>query len=708
MQGMLRKFGASVVVLGAFAVVADALGAAATGRAAYNVTQMNRTGTMQAMSSQRMPTMPTLPGNSVGNLSPDLPTNNSGNGNNPDNPDEPDEPDVPETECPDGGVKDSDYTIEDCMRDVLFCVNTGALPGGINDMFDENVRNSIVNGMGLCRVQVERCITQVRKNCENIYRTSADVWIDFNARQVQPAYYNFVLGKTGLTPNQAENTCLLLDRNTYGASFNAVSNSGGVTAEYNQAVGAYNNQNGNVLVKTHPMGVQVNNNGLTDAQRGHYARWNPTTAECLVRVAAYNKDTHIKNSWLFGAAGDDEPAEVWRSTGDTFTCNRDLFGFSLMNKTSTAAVVGIGGGAVVGAGVGAIAGHGARAFDCSREKHREMLTEELRTYSNFGTISEYMETKILPNVDIISPRQCEEVVELYDRYTAVKSALKNCNTVSVREEEITQYTRKDIVCAEITETSGTPETYETSEIVDPEELNKCFAAIPYAQVCVGRGFTTVDQCLDLLNSQATASNDSAGDDGLCSFEPLNLDRARGTGIYCSASGDARCKNSVQIGDDIDRLHDVFNAEMEDLLQNGEKSNMGKSIGIGLGVGVGAGSLATAITAMVEHSNINCRVGDNLAQVGYGKSYSIGSLRDFYVKWGLRLPDVVAPTATAVDCASWRRACGTLTDFTQCKNAQLNYRPDGAATTTLVSSACAISGSECIENYPVARSYGACE
>lgn len=699
MQGMLRKFGASVFVLGAFAVVADALGAEATGRAAYNVTQMNRTGTMQAMSSQRMPTMPTLPGNSVGNLSPDLPTNNSGNGNNPDNPDEPDEPDVPETECPDGGVKDSDYTIEDCMRDVLFCVNTGALPGGINDMFDENVRNSIVNGMGLCRVQVERCITQVRKNCENIYRTSADVWIDFNARQVQPAYYNFVLGKTGLTPNQAENTCLLLDRNTYGASFSAVSGTGAITSEYNQSVGAYNNQNGNVLVKTHPMGVQVNNNGLTDAQRGHYARWNPTTAECLVRVAAYNKDTHIKNSWLFGAAGDDEPAEVWRSTGDTFTCNRDLFGFSLMNKTSTAAVVGIGGGAVVGAGVGAIAGHGDRAFDCSREKHREMLTEELRTYSNFGTISEYLETKILPNVDIISQRQCEEVVDLYNRYVQIDSALEKCDTTTFASETVEVYANVKIVC----EGRG----YEEVDATD------CFEE--YFKECKEQNFTTFQQCADYLKEQNIAAamdlssqlNDGV-DNPLCSFEPLNLARASGTSIYCNSADSKECRDAGEIKIDMERLHDVFNAEMEDLLQNGEKSNMGKSIGIGLGVGVGAGSLATAITAMVEHSNINCRVGDNLAQVGYGKSYSIGSLRDFYVKWGLRLPDVVAPTATAVDCASWRRACGTLTDFTQCKNAQLNYRPDGAATTTLVSSACAISGSECIENYPVARSYGACE
>lgn len=160
--------------------------------------------------------------------------------------------------------------------------------------------------------------------------------------------------------------------------------------------------------------------------------------------------------------------------------------------------------------------------------------------------------------------------------------------------------------------------------------------------------------------------------------------------------------------DVERLDDIFTSEIKDLLQNGEESNMGKSIGIGVGVGAGAGGLATAITAFVERSNISCHVGDGLAQVGYGKSYSIGSLKDFYVKWNLNLPDTITPTGTAVDCDSWKRACGTITNLEQCASAQLNYKPADAATTTLVPTACTVSGSVCIENYPVAKSYGACE
>lgn len=697
MHSWLKLFGASVAGLGVIAVFGGA-NAAETGRAAYgNVTQLNRAGVTTSASSQRMPTMPTLPNFTVGNMSPDLPSVTPSYPDNP-NPDpDPDPEPEPTPECPDGGVKDSAYTVDNCMDDVLMCVNTGALPAGINDLFNEDLRNSIINGMNLCATQVERCIAEVRKNCSFVYRTAADVWIDFNSRKVQPAYYNFVLRKTGLTPNQAENTCRLLDVNTYGASFDAVANSGSVTAEYNVGVGAYNGQSGNMLIKNNPQGAELNyGNSGVDGQRGHYARWDPTTAECWVRVAAYNKDNQIKNSWLFGAAGDDQPAEVWQRAGDTFTCNRDLFGFSLMNKTSTAAVVGIGGGAVVGAGVGAIAGHGARAFDCSKESHCEMLTEELRADAAFGSVSEYLKDAIPATIDVMTQNQCEQVVELYDRFVQVESALAKCNTVKVTSSETTIYSEVQANC---------------SKYINIED---CFANVPMLASCIGRGFTTAQQCADYIAQQNAAAaeqmandNIAASDNEFCSFQPLNLARANGDSIYCNAGG-AGCQNAVQISVDVERLDDIFTAEIKDLLQNGEESNMGKSIGIGVGVGVGAGGLATAITAFVERSNINCRVGDGLSQVGYGKSYSIGSLKDFYVKWNLNLPDTVTPTGTAVDCDSWKRTCGTIRDLEQCAVAQINYKGPDSNTIQLVPTACAVSGSACIENYPVAKSYGACE
>ena len=674
MRNFLKAFGASVAGLGLFAFVGNVYAVDnSTGRAAYNVRGLNRAGATQATASQRMPTMPSLPINSVGNLSPDLPTSNSGSGDGPDEPDVPEQP-----ECPDGGVKDSDYTIENCMNDVLSCINNGALPNGLNDLFNEDLRNAIVNGMGLCSIQVEKCVKEVRKDCKNIYNSSADVWIDFNARKVQPEYYSFVLRKTGLTPNQAENTCWLLDKNTYGSSFSAVSNSGSVTSEYNNAVGAYNSQNGNSLVKGTPQGVGVNNNNPgVDGQRGHYARWDATTAECWIRVAAYNKDEHIKNSWLFGAAGDDEPAEVWKLAGDTFTCNKDLFGFSLLNKTSTAAVVGIGGGTLLGVGVGAAVGHGDRAFDCGNPKHREMLTEELRSNGTFGTVSEYMRTRIPATVDVINETQCNEFVSLFDKYHQLESAISQCETSGGKSTVTTETINETAVVIE-----GN----------NPEGVAGIAAAI--------------SSNMDGANTTTTTTTTNISDSE-CMFKTLNLAKASGDEIYCSAQSDT-CLPAQGIKSEMSRLGPVFTSEIADLLQNGEGSNMGKAIGIGAGVGAGAGGLATAITAFVERSNINCRVGDGLAQVGLNKSYSIGSLKDFYVKWNLRLPDTISPTATVVDCDSWKRACATLTDLNQCKNAQINYKPAGAAKTLLIPAACTPSGSACIENYPVAKSYGACE
>lgn len=673
MQNLLKMFGVSVVGLGICAFVGGAYAVdTSAGRAAYNTVQSARAG---ATSQARMPTMPSLPINAVGNLSPNVSVDNGNNnddgGGNDDNPDIP-----PEPECPDGGVKNSEYTVDDCMNDILACINNGALPGGLNDMFNEDLRNAIVNGMGLCATQVDRCITDVRRDCENVYRSSADVWIDFNSRKVQPEYYNFVLRKTGLTPNQAENTCELLDRNVYGSSFNAVSNSGTVTAEYNNRVGAYNSQNGNVLVKTTPQGVQVNSNdNSVDGQRGHYARWDPTTAECWLRVAAYNKDTHIKNSWLFGAAGNDQPAEVWRLAGDTFTCNRDLFGFSLMNQTNTAAVVGIGGGTLLGVGVGAIAGHGERAFNCDIKNHRDMLMSALKQNDSVGKVNKYLGAGVQLSVidDTMTREQCAAVVTLYDN--AVSNSLLVTTDISG-----TMTLDIQAVCA-----AGQAEA-------------DCINA--NARGCADAGITTIAACQDFLSGQSCVN---MSPDECIDYLVNDLGVNRNA-ITVESVSETTTVTTQEASD----IRAIFTSDVIDLMQNGDDSNMGKAIGIGAAAGAGAGGLATAITAFVERSNINCRVGDGLAQVGYGKSYAIESLKDFYVKWNLNLPDTVSPTATVVDCDSWRRACGTIKDLNQCPHVQINYRPAGAVTTTLIPSACAVSGSECIENYPVAKSFGACK
>ena len=689
MSGLFKFVGLSAMSVAVCALVGVA--DAATGRAGY--ANVRATG---PASVARMPSMPTLPINSVGNISTDVPT--GGTNVVPEPPVEP--------ECPDGGVKNSAYTVDMCMDDVLRCINNGALPNGLNNLFNEEVRHAVENGMGLCISQIEKCVTDVRRDCANVYRSAADVWIDFNSRKVQPEYYNFVLRKTGLTPNQAENTCRLLDKNTYGASFAAVADDGTTTAEYKKTVGAYNSQQGNRLVKTNPQGVEVNDgNTGVDGSRGHYARWDAETATCLIRVAAYNKDKHISNSWLFGAAGNDKPAEVWKAAGDTFSCNKDLFGFSLMNDTSTVAVVGIGGGTVLGAGIGAIAGHGKREFNCNLGKHRELLMDELKDGRAVGILNEYIENDVDITQKSMDEETCDEIVELFDKYYQYETAIAECKDAEYL------YSSSITVNMTFDETKG-------------EEA----AVRNTASWCLEGGHTTVSACKNFLNRECVNAGSVEACEALllrkgvvftsvsqgaktlvdgqdCTLKALNLDKANGEGIYCSKGG--ICITASNVETELKRLNSVFGKDITNLMINGEKSNMAKSVGIGAAVGAGTGGLATAITAFVERNNISCRVGDGLEQVAFNKSYSIDTLKDFYVKWNLRVPDVVAPTATITDCQSWKNTCATFADLEQCAAAQFNYKPAGASTTILVSSVCTVSGSACIENYKVAHLYRAC-
>ncbi len=689
-------FGLSAISMGVCAFIGTTYAASNPGRGAY--------GRVADSATVRMPSMPTLPGTAIGNTSQNVPSQPvviPSVPNTPDDPDVPDEPNIPNTptpECPDGGVKNSTYTIENCMDDVLRCVNNGALPGGLNDLFNEDLRNAIENGMGICSVQVDKCIANVRKDCKNVYRSAADVWIDFNSRRVQPEYYSFVLRKTGLTPNQAENTCRLLDKNTYGSSFTAVSNSGNVTAEYNQTVGAYNNQQGNVLVKNKPMGVTVNDgNPGVDGARGHYARWDAASATCFIRVAAYNKDEHIKNNWLFGAVGNDQPAETWKAAGETFSCNKELFGFSLLNDTNTVAVVGVGGGTLLGAGIGALAGHGDQTFDCTKKNHRELLTEQLRGDANIGILGEYMisSERIVATNPVVSESQCNEIVKLYDTYRQIKTASDNCQPRTIVE------VKNDLILICALESD--------SNVTDAQLAQECFKLAaqqkPEFQICITQNITDINMCAQTVLAEINKSQ-KTNTQQCNNFKSINQAKLDGTGIYCGSFDD--CQTHEQINAELTRLGRVFTDDITNMFEHGIDGNRGKTTAIGAASGATAGGLATAITAFVERNNINCRVGDGLDTVAFGKSYSIDNLRDFYIKWNLQLPDTISPTAHVTDCDSWKSMCAAYTDLNLCKAAQFNYKPSGAPTVTAIPSACIASGSVCIENYPVAKSYGACQ
>ncbi|MDR1207451.1 MAG: hypothetical protein LBK26_03495 [Rickettsiales bacterium] len=583
--------------------------------------------------------------------------------------------------CPDGSDPASEYGIDSCMDDLLSCVNSGVLPNNINDLYNSDMRNAIMNGMNLCAPQVDACIANAKKNCKSIYHAASDVWIDFNSRVIQPNYYSFVLRKTGLTPNQAENTCWLLDKNTYGTSFSAVDNGGSVTNEYNNSVTAYN---GLGDTKDMPQGAQVNvGNPGVDGSRGHYARWDATTGECLVRVAAYNGNNMITNKWLFGALGDDKAAEAWKPAGSSFACGKSLFEFSLLNNTSTAAVVGIGGGTLVGAGVGALAGHGNRMkINCADEGDRKDLLFEIQSKGQAGAISQWLPSKSLSQTTTnkeFTEALCKEVVGLQD-------------FVSKAEND---------PCYKMTNTS-------TKKVAIPSGSNVTSNVEGTMTVTVdGQSYTLNTSEINVTESNVTSDDFnivvSADGSTSCAVRFQNLFNET-NGLHGKCGIVTPCVGIKDFSGQIKAVKDAV--DLIDLLEIEENNRLTTTL-VGAGIGAGVGGLVTGITYFVERNQISCRIGDGLDRVMYNKTGKIDSLKDFYVKWNLKLPDTIMPTAQVVDCASWRNACATINDIVQCTDAQINFKPRDARTVRLIDGACTTSGSVCVENWPVAVSNGAC-
>lgn len=704
MQNLFKSFGTPLIVLCIFAAFDGAMGAASRA-------MPGRAGGAMA---QRMPTMPIVPISSVGNISDiNLSGFNNTSSNDtpgvpvtPDNPDNPDTPDTPsEPECPDGGVRDSSYTVENCMSDLYACVNGGGLTNGIAAMYNPEIRNSIINGMGLCMAQVERCVTNVRRNCQNVYLSNANVWVDFNSRRVQPEYYNFVLRKTGLTPYQAENTCLLLDRNTYGASFDAVNNDDITTYEYANEVHSYNNQQLGDDDKKNPMGAAVNDDGLWDAKRGYYARWDASNADCLVRVAAYNKDNLIRNKWWFG--GTDEPAEVWKAAGTSFVCNKDLFGFALKNITKDVAAVGIGGGALTGGLLGLVAG-AKEDFDCDKDRDLERLQKALRASPEKAkNLNGFLMQQNVNAIDTVTFKvdgtQCAKIKELFNTLSNYQQVLGYCGTGNGVQEE--KMSLVGIVCTDGTknvEIDGADTEVDFNNCsVNPDLLPQTVKEIEVCKTEQARlklQKMTIGACVRHLEAYYSAKCNS--------FK--NLDKyINGQDVYCNAVNDD-CVSQTVIRAQVSKLEGALSGvkDVVGTVKGFDAKDGLTGMGIGTAVGAGAGAIATGITAAVESRNINCRVGDGLDVVALNKGAKIDSLKDFYVKWALNLPDNLVPTSTVVDCASWNAACGKFVTKAQCDAATVNYRDEHGAIQN-VGSACEMAGSVCIASQAVAHSYAGC-
>ncbi|MFQ6729716.1 MAG: hypothetical protein ACLRFK_01520 [Alphaproteobacteria bacterium] len=737
MSGIFKLFGMSVLTMGACLLACNA--DAATGRADYTNVRTTTVGGVTGTTTARMPGMPTLPMIAVGNISTNIPSDNTGNGSG-NNGGGSGNNGGGNNDCPDGGVKDSAYTVDNCMRDVLACVNGGALPNGLNDMFNEDLRASIINGMGLCYTQVDKCLTDVRRNCKRVYGTRADVWIDFNSRKVQPEYYSFVLYNTGLTPTQAENTCKLLDTNAYGKSFAAVNSNGDVTGEYGQSITAYNGHNGN---KTNPLGANLNTNGQYDDKRGHYARWDAAKAQCLVRVAAYNKDKLITNEWLFGAIGDEQPAEVWKVAGETFTCNKDLFGFSLMKDTATVALVGVGGGAVTGAAVGASVGAGIadkKMSSCKDKKYRDALLVKIKNskgkmdilenFLNYGKTSSNGQaaTTFNQTTTELTEDICNQLIQLPDIYAEYDAEVTKCE----KAEGVIASPNFEIRC-QITSTYTVNKCVEDKLKDKKDDLKKVADKIGvvveeddivatlanHVVLCMDKDaakstdeltvYTLKKDC-DVGLTILTIAGHGSINLGNCVFKGLDLSKlSLDRNIACDQ--DNLCRPYTKIREELDSLKSVLDV-IELRPAEARATTIGKATGIGTAIGVGAGGLATAITALVESDNINCRVGDDLGRVGFNKSYSIDSLKDMYVKWKLNLPDaqVMGASSAVNDYTTWTDACKEYsTNETLCKDAQFYYK-NASGVLEWVYSACTwdtqTNGStSCKPNETLIKTYG---
>lgn len=639
-----------------------------------------------------------------------------------------------------GCIISTAYTIDDCMNALLACVNYGGLAGGVADMYDENIRNSIISGMSLCKPVVDRCIADIA-----VYHSASDVWIDFNSRVVQPQYYNFVLRKTGLTPHQAENTCWLLDKNVYGKSFAAVSDNNAVNGEYAQGIGAYNSANNNSLTKPNPQGAAVNAQSY-DANRGHYARWDASKAECLVRVAAYNKDDLITNRWL--GIGNDKAAEVWKSAGSSFSCNKDLFEFSLMNQTKKMAVLGTTIGAAVGAGTGALIGHAqdkkaATETYCDDEDNLLKMNKELSDNTTRAILNEYLGGPIavgsqgnennadgplrvhttLKSGEQIDVAKCKKIQELYNSYQQWKVVSTSAGKVH------NVFPTAEISCPDC----STPKCTDVIQSgVDAYSVAyKADGSVFYCKILN----EAKDRMVIFNNAKNPANQCNEGIDAITKFikdegceGPNYKNRSRADGnktfrnpnvMYANFNADVFCmdEDKTCIGPEtfkkqVDRLGSVLEfLNIDNEAEEKGMSNAGKGALIGAASGAAAGGLATAITAFVEKNNINCRVGDGLDKVSMGKSGTIETLKNYYIKWALNLPDVVAPTPTAPvnDCAAWTAACAIITNISDCITAGIHYLPAGGTTPVLVYNACSVNATTgaCGANMPVATSQGAC-
>ncbi len=616
------------------------------------------------------------------------PNNNGNNGNN------------------NGGTDNDGLTnIDQCMSSLSSCV-AGAFADGIRDMFDPKIREAIMLGndidrVALCQNVVDKCISDVKTSDgkTTFYKDSKTVWADFNRRVIQPEYYSFVMRETGLTPDQAENTCMLLDKNTYGKSFAGVAGDQ-VMGEYQDQIKPFNNQAAQDQ-KTSSLGLTPNN----EYDRGYYARWDAKVAKCYVRVAAYNGDKIIDDKWArFAGTGKD--AEAWVPAGDSFKCNKDLFDFALRTTTKGVALYGIGSGAIVGGITGAIIGKNTGAtkgidlntLNCLNKSERDDLATAISNSDNGWDLLQRYNVNI-KNKATLSEKDCQNILNLFGKRlvnaeTAIgtdliakkktASGAKKSGSTStgarltynyvlgvpvtggfatvVASDKLTSvwYAISDPNINVLTDSAFLPEKVKDTNVWKQMQKNAdgsfSVSELPANQtsIWVIKG-TEVSDVKAAAASQALENEEESNSDSSIKFHSLKNIKIIESATCNAVSQDCIEKSSLEKEiEEIKSLRDSINDSGE---TSGGKNHLAGAA-IGTGIGAGAGGVVTAISAFVEGKQINCRVGDDLERVALNKSYSIPKLKDYYIKWALKLgpTDGKTTTTNVQTYAEWQTAC----------------------------------------------------
>ena len=141
--------------------------------------------------------------------------------------------------------------------------------------------------------------------------------------------------------------------------------------------------------------------------------------------------------------------------------------------------------------------------------------------------------------------------------------------------------------------------------------------------------------------------------------------------------------------------DIKSDDVNAALKKLQDKKAGTGALIGAAAGVAAGGIATGITAWIESSTISCNVGNGLDTVGFGKTGKIDTLKNYYVKWALHLPDILYADGGAVanTCTEWDYVCRKMTRAKDCTKAVVNYRKAGSLMQ--VYGGCEMSGSNCV-------------